>query len=100
MPVVNVIADILLVLVCGAFLVVSTLHMVDRIRFGDPASWPPPAPYDAVRKVGAMPFLGVDIGGDEITTVCAARATANGYIEIIGICQYTGDADSDGGECD
>ncbi|MBR8409811.1 hypothetical protein [Burkholderia cenocepacia] len=57
-------------------------------------------PPDAVREVRAVPLLGVDGGAGERQTVCAARANGDGSIEIIGICEYTGEADSDGGECD
>ncbi|MCA8026430.1 hypothetical protein [Burkholderia cepacia] len=57
-------------------------------------------PPDAVREVRAVPLLGVDAGGYDRQSVCAVRAHADGAIEIIGMCEYTGDADSDGGECD
>lgn len=45
-------------------------------------------------------WLAIDTGDGERQTVTAARTRADGRIEIIGICEFTGDADSDGGECD
>ncbi|MCA8326110.1 hypothetical protein [Burkholderia cepacia] len=57
-------------------------------------------PAHAVREVRAVPLLGLDVGRGEHQAVCAARVHADGSIEIIGICEYTGEADSDGGECD
>jgi hypothetical protein len=51
-------------------------------------------------QVQAAPLMGIDIGDAGRQTICAARANADGSIEILGICDYTGDADSDGGECD
>lgn len=57
-------------------------------------------PADAVREVRPVPLLGIDEGSGDVTSVCAARGHEDGTIEIVGICQYTGEADSDGGECD
>lgn len=57
-------------------------------------------PPDAVREVRTVPLLGVDVGVRDRTSVCAARGHADGTVEVIGICEFFDDADSDGGECD
>lgn len=45
-------------------------------------------------------WLLVDDSHDDRQIVTAARAYGDGSIEIIGECEFTGSADSDGGECD